>query len=344
MRLTKLFIESGAAGAHYEDQRAGAKKCGHMGGKVLVPPSEHCSRLIAARLQADMMGAPFLLLARTDAEAASFVDSNIDPRDHYFIKGVSPLATKADKGGFITYNEAVKRSLINARADQATMDKWTSSVGPNDGKSLREMMEHGSSLCAKTHAEIPEFDWEAARSVDGFYPYNSGIEACVMRQRAFADYGDICWAETSTPGIKQATQFSEGMKDKGKLLAYNLSPSFNWSAAGMSDKEIQDFCGELGKLGFVFQFITLAGFHASALMADRVARGLCVPKDMLSYVNQVQRAEEKEGVETLVHQKWSGANYIDAIMTTARGTADDIGINATGCTETQFATSKAAKI
>ena len=323
MKLTKLFIDAGAAGGHYEDQRPGSKKCGHMGGKVLVAMQEHCDRLAAVRLQSDILGSSFLAVARTDAEAGSLIDSNCDARDHEFIKG------QTKDGSVVTFSEAVEKVLAG---DAAALQTWKEKTYMK-GLSYQNMRDIAKSL---TKGSVPEWDWDAPRTRDGFFVYNACIEACMQRGRAFAPYGDLCWMETAKPGVPQAKAFSEAMKDTGKLLAYNLSPSFNWDAAGMTDAEISMFCKNLASMGYVFQFITLAGFHGSGLIADQLARNLIPNKDMCAYVNQIQRVERKEGVELLTHQQWAGAAYIDASLSTLRGGADDIGINASGNTEAQF--------
>jgi len=324
-KLTKLFIQAGAAGGHYEDQSSANKKCGHMGGKVLVPMQVHIDRLCAARLQSDIMGASFMLVARTDAEAGSLIDSDIDPRDHPFIRGI-------DKDGKeITYGEAVRRVLSDNK-DEAALKEWAAkypTLSNDQSLELGKQLTKGANIVC---------DKQAARTRDGFFSYQAGVEAAIARSQAFAPYGDIAWMETGTPTVKLAGKWANAMKGRGSFLAYNLSPSFNWDAAGMSDAEISNFCKELANLGIVFQFITLAGFHGSGLIADTVASGLMRQKDMLHYVKTIQRVERENKVELLTHQKWAGASYVDQLQSTIRGidSSKDIGINSAGSTETQF--------
>ncbi|MFZ1199027.1 MAG: isocitrate lyase, partial [Desulfobacterales bacterium] len=188
--LMKMMIAAGAAGVHFEDQLASAKKCGHLGGKVLVPTQEFITKLIAARLAADICGVPTVLVARTDADAARLVTSNIDKRDQPFI--------------------------------------------------------------------LPK-----PRSSEGFYYVQNGVEAAIARGRAYAPYADMVWCETSTPDLEQARKFAEGIhaEHPDKLLAYNCSPSFNWKAK-LDEAVISSFQRELAAMGYKFQFVTLAGFHA----------------------------------------------------------------------------------
>jgi isocitrate lyase len=198
--LTKALIEAGAAGVHYEDQLASAKKCGHLGGKVLVPTREFIQKLVAARFAADVMGVPTILIARTDALNATLLTSDIDPYDQPFLTG--------------------------------------------------------------------------ERTYEGFYAVRNGIEAAIARGLAYAPYADLLWFETSTPDLSEARQFAEAIHKQypGKLLAYNCSPSFNWKRLLDADT-IARFQQELGAMGYKFQFITLAGFHALNYSSFQLARG-----------------------------------------------------------------------
>lgn len=322
MRLTKMYIEAGAAGLHFEDQRPGSKKCGHMGGKVLVSIQEHIDRLIAARLQSDILGAGTLLVGRTDSEAATLIDSNVDSRDHPFIRGMD------HNGKEVTFDTHV-RGLIGDNKEKLKIwgDKYFSLSN-----------QEARALAKDLVGNVPSWNWDDARSRDGFYSFEANTRACIARGQAFAPYADLLWMETAKPGVAQAREFAQGVKavSPKKFLAYNLSPSFNWDAAGMTDAQIKSFCTDLGKEGFVFQFITLAGFHGSGMVADLLSREFIANKNMGGYVEQIQRVEREKGIEVLTHQTWSGAALIDAQLSTVRGAADDIGINATGNTEAQF--------
>src|SRR5579862_1775599 len=199
--LMKSMIEAGAAGVHFEDQLSSAKKCGHLGGKVVVPTREFVEKLVAARLAADVMGTPTILIARTDADSAGLLLSDADPRDRAFI---------------------------------------TSSQ----------------------------------RTPEGFFPFRGGIEAAIARGRAYAAYADMIWCETSTPDLAEARRFADGIHAEfpGKMLAYNCSPSFNWKKK-LDASTIATFQRELGAMGYKFQFVTLAGFHALNHSMFELARG-----------------------------------------------------------------------
>ncbi|PKV62854.1 isocitrate lyase [Pontibacter ramchanderi] len=249
--LMKMMIEAGAAGVHFEDQLSSAKKCGHLGGKVLVPTQEAINKLVAARLAADVMGVPTLLVARTDADAANLITSDIDPRDHEFI--------------------------------------------------------------------IP-----GERTSEGFYRVNCGIEQGIARGLAYAPYADLIWMETSTPDLAQARRFAEAIHAEypGKLLAYNCSPSFNW-AAKLSVEEMETFREELAAMGYKFQFITLAGFHALNTSMFELAKAYKA-RGMAGY-SELQEREfglVKDGFKAVKHQSFVGTAYFDAIQNTVTsGTA-----------------------
>ncbi|SIT74390.1 isocitrate lyase [Pontibacter indicus] len=249
--LMKMMIEAGAAGVHFEDQLSSAKKCGHLGGKVLVPTQEAINKLMAARLAADVMGVPTLLVARTDADAANLITSDIDPRDHAFI--------------------------------------------------------------------IP-----GERTSEGFYRVNCGLEQGIARGLAYAPYADLIWMETSKPDLEQARLFAEAIHAEypGKLLAYNCSPSFNW-AAKLSVEEMETFREELAKMGYKFQFITLAGFHALNTSMFELAKAYKA-RGMAGYSELQERefALAKEGFKAVKHQSFVGTAYFDAIQNTVTaGTA-----------------------
>jgi isocitrate lyase len=245
--LMKSMIEAGAAGVHFEDQLASAKKCGHMGGKVLVPTQEAVQKLSAARLASDIMGAPTVLFARTDAEAANLLTSDFDDNDKPFCTG--------------------------------------------------------------------------ERTAEGYYRVINGIQQAVSRGLAYAPYADLIWCETGKPDLAFARQFAEGVHKKypGKLLAYNCSPSFNWKK-NLDDGTIAKFQRELGAMGYKFQFITLAGFHALNYGMFDLARGYA-NEQMTAYV-KLQQAEfsaEAHGYTATKHQREVGTGYFDEITQAVQG-------------------------
>jgi isocitrate lyase len=240
--LMKQMIEAGAAGVHFEDQLSSAKKCGHMGGKVLVPTSEAVSKLVAARLAADVCGVPTVLVARTDAESATLLTTDVDERDRPFITS-------------------------------------------------------------------PE------RTSEGFFRVQAGLDAAIARGLAYAPVADMIWCETGVPDIDDARRFAEAIHSQfpGKLLAYNCSPSFNWKKK-LSDIEIARFQRELGAMGYKFQFVTLAGFHALNYSMFQLARAYR-DRQMSAYVTLQQQefAAEIEGYTATKHQREVGAGYFDSV-------------------------------
>ena len=242
--LMKNMIRAGAAGVHFEDQLSSAKKCGHMGGKVLVPTQEAIAKLSAARLAADVCGVPTVLLARTDADAADLITSDYDERDYPFITG--------------------------------------------------------------------------ERTPEGFYRTNAGIDQAIARGLAYAPYADMIWCETSKPDLAQAKKFADAIHAEfpNQLLAYNCSPSFNWKA-NLDDATMKIFREELGKMGYKFQFITLAGWHALNSSMFKLSRAY-KQDGMYAYskLHQQEFADEQYGFRATKHQSFVGAGYFDAVQNT----------------------------
>lgn len=239
--LMKAMIEAGAAGVHFEDQLASEKKCGHLGGKVLLPTQNAVRNLISARLAADVTGVPTIIIARTDAEAADLITNDIDLRDHEFITG--------------------------------------------------------------------------ERTPEGFYRTKAGIDQAIARGLAYAPYADLIWCETSTPDLGEARRFADAIHEKfpGKMLAYNCSPSFNWKA-NLDDGTIAKFQRELGKMGYKFQFVTLAGFHSLNHSMFELAHGY--RNDGMAAYSKLQEAEfanESRGYTATRHQREVGTGYFDEV-------------------------------
>ncbi len=262
--LMKGMIEAGAAGVHFEDQLASAKKCGHMGGKVLVPTQEAVQKLVAARLAADICNVPTIIVARTDAMGANLLTSDIDPRDQEFLTG--------------------------------------------------------------------------DRTVEGFYRVKQGLDQAISRGLAYAPYADLVWCETSTPSLEQAKAFAEAIRAEypDQMLAYNCSPSFNWKK-NLSETDIARFQRELGAMGYKFQFITLAGFHALNHSMFQLARGYKA-RQMEAYV-ELQEAEfaaEDQGYTATRHQREVGTGYFDQLTQAISSGQSSLGALSGSTEEEQF--------
>ncbi|MDR0770798.1 MAG: isocitrate lyase [Burkholderiales bacterium] len=264
--LMKGMIEAGAGGVHFEDQLASVKKCGHMGGKVLVPTQEAVQKLVAARLAADTLGVPTLVIARTDADAADLLTSDYDPNDKPFVTG--------------------------------------------------------------------------ERTPEGFFRTRAGIEQAISRGLAYAAYADMVWCETSTPDLGLAKQFADAIHAKfpGKLLAYNCSPSFNWKK-NLDDATIAKFQDELSKMGYKYQFITLAGIHSMWYNMFDLAHAYAQGNGMKHYVEKVQEPEfasAKKGYTFVAHQQEVGTGYFDKVTTVIQGGASSVTALTGSTEEAQF--------
>jgi isocitrate lyase len=392
--LIRRFVEAGVTGYHIEDQKPGVKKCGHQAGKVLVAQDEQIKRLVSARFQLDIMGVPGIVVARTDAEAATFLDSRGDERDHPFLLGATNVDLPSCKVASLavmkrfhesgveevnghllyrisneSYEEAfawmkktgvfplVEEHLVAVKAGKESadtafdkvmdrfLDIWQMDAGLKTyGQAVADIMrfqiEDGASFNMKPQewiawAETVSFaesrekarsmginliwDCELPKTPEGYYQIQGGIHYAIHRSLACAPYADILWMETKTADLNDAKEFAEAIHDvyPDKMLAYNLSPSFNWDTTGMTEQQMKDFPAELGKLGFVFNFITYGGHQIDGLAAEEFATAL--KQDGMLALARLQRKFRLLDSPYKTPQTYVGGPRIDGALMACTG-------------------------
>src|SRR5512146_846959 len=396
--LIRRFVEVGVPGYHIEDQKPGAKKCGHQGGKVLVAQDEQIKRRNAARLQLDIMRVPGILVARTDAESATFLENRSDERDQPFILGATNIELPSYKTGYLAISRklfelgvqdvrghllfAVSQAEYQAtfawlervglismiaesaqalreasatefdaaldRIDTQYMEVWQREAGLKTyGLAVAEVMQSRTDEGERFDLTVEEWlafskrasfyeaharaksmgiqliwDCELPKTPEGFYQIQGGIEYAIARSLAVAPFADILWMETKTADLEDARRFAHAIHAEypDKMLAYNLSPSFNWDTTGMSDEEMKRFPEELGKLGFVFNFITYGGHQIDGLAAEEFATAL--QQDGMLALARLQRKFRLVESPYRTPQTLVGGPRLDAaLMATSGGTA-----------------------
>jgi len=396
--LIRRFVEVGVPGYHIEDQKPGAKKCGHQGGKVLVGVDEQIKRLTAARLQLDVMKVPGIIVARTDAEAATFLDGRADERDHSFILGATNVELPTYKVGYLALSRRLRElgfedarghllyKISAAEYDEA--DAWLERTGvmrvlgesakafrQSNGSSVEALVDNVEAQYLETWqsqanlksypqavADVIEFrasegerfdmdagqwlafanqtsfhearararsmgigiiwDCEISKTVDGYYQIQAGIDYAIARSLAVAPFADLLWMETKTANLADARRFAEAIHAEypDKMLAYNLSPSFNWDTTGMSEEEMSRFPDELGKLGFVFNFITYGGHQIDGMAAEEFATAL-KHDGMLSLARLQRKFRLLESPYRTPQTLVGGPRLDAALMASSAGTA-----------------------
>jgi isocitrate lyase len=304
-----------------------------------------------------MMGCENLVIARTDSESGKLLSSAIDVRDHEFILGVieedtEPLAEVLQememkgapgaeidafeaewikKHELMTFDEAVAKHLKFEDAPLFMIEEYLSQTRANPNMSL-----FARRILATKYTKSPVFfNWDIPRTREGYYHFRAGLPAATKRAISFAPYADLLWLETRTPDVEKAASFAKDIRTAypGKMLVYNLSPSFNWMGQGFTESSLKSFVWDLAKEGFVLQLVSLAGLHSTATITSELSRNFKAD-GMLAYVNLIQRREKELGVDVLTHQKWSGAAYIDGILGAVQSGSSSSKSMGSGNTET----------